>query len=253
MNIQLIRNATLRLEYAGKTFLIDPFLAKKGTYPPFPNSARQDENNPLVELPISIENLLHGIDAVILTHLHLDHYDEVAKEVLPKELPIFVQNEADQTTIQQDGFTDVRVLTESTEFEGIHLVKTVGEHGRGDILSLTGQVCGVVFTHETEKTLYVVGDTVWYEGVAETIQSHRPEVIVVNAGDNQFLEGGSLVMNEVDVLHVAEAAPEARIIAVHMEAVNHWNLSRTDLRAYAEEHQFADRLFVPEDGESLSL
>lgn len=253
MNIQLIRNATLRLEYAGKTFLIDPFLAKKGTYPPFPNSARQDAQNPLVELPISIDDLLYGIDAVILTHLHLDHYDEVAKEALPKELPIFVQNEADQNTIQQDGFKDVRVLAESTEFEDVHLSKTVGEHGRGDILSLTGEVCGVVFTHEAEKTLYVAGDTVWYEGVADTIQSHRPEVIVVNAGDNQFLEGGSLVMNEVDVRHVAEAAPDASIIAVHMEAVNHWNLSRTDLRAYADEHEFANQLIVPEDGESISL
>ena len=30
MNIQQIRNATLRITYAGKTFLIDPWLAGKG-------------------------------------------------------------------------------------------------------------------------------------------------------------------------------------------------------------------------------
>jgi len=60
-------------------------------------------------------------------------------------------------------------------------------------------------------------------------------------------------MNEVDVRHVAEAAPDARIIAVHMEAVNHWNLSRADLRAYAEGHEFANQLLVPEDSESINL
>lgn len=42
MKITHIRNATLIVEYGGKTFLIDPMLAEKGTYPPFPNSIRQD-------------------------------------------------------------------------------------------------------------------------------------------------------------------------------------------------------------------
>lgn len=252
MHVQLIRNATLRVEYAGKTFLVDPFLGEKGAYPPFPNSARQDENNPLVSLPIPIEDVLTGVDAVILTHLHLDHYDEVAKQVLPKAIPLFVQNEDDLNVIEGDGFTNVSVLNNTTAFEGIKLTKTAGEHGRGPILEMAGLVCGVVFTHSSEQTLYIAGDTVWYDEVAKTIQTHQPEIIVVNAGDNQFVEGGSLVMNEDDVRHVHEAAPEATIIAVHMEAVNHWNLSRVDLRTYATEHGFAERLIVPEDGEMTS-
>ncbi|HSJ39224.1 MAG TPA: MBL fold metallo-hydrolase, partial [Planococcus sp. (in: firmicutes)] len=41
MRIQLIRNATIKIEYGGKKFLIDPFLGEKGAYPPFSNSARQ--------------------------------------------------------------------------------------------------------------------------------------------------------------------------------------------------------------------
>ncbi len=48
MKLQLVRNATLMVQYAGKKFLIDPCLAPKGTYPPFPNSLRQDQRNPLV-------------------------------------------------------------------------------------------------------------------------------------------------------------------------------------------------------------
>ena len=38
VQIQQIRNATAKIEYAGKTFLVDPFLAKKGTYPGFPDT-----------------------------------------------------------------------------------------------------------------------------------------------------------------------------------------------------------------------
>lgn len=89
MNIQQIRNATVVIEYAGKKFLIDPILAKKGAYPPYPNSLRQDQNNQLVSLPTSIDQLIN-VDAVIVTHLHVDHFDEVAKDVLPKAIKMFV-------------------------------------------------------------------------------------------------------------------------------------------------------------------
>ncbi|MGM0899193.1 MAG: MBL fold metallo-hydrolase [Bacillota bacterium] len=253
MKIEQIRNATLRIQYAGKHFLIDPFLGDKGSYPPFPNSARQDQHNPLSELPIPKEQLIEGIDAVIITHLHLDHYDEAAKNIIPKQLPVFSQNEEDAQMLRNDGFTNITVLGENTSFEGIRLIKTKGEHGRGDILKMAGLVCGVVFKHEDEQTLYIAGDTVWYEGVQQEIEAHQPEVIVLNAGDNQFTEGGSLVMGKEDVQKTHEAAPQATLIASHMEAVNHWSLSREDLKSFAAEQGFSEKLRVPEDGESFEF
>lgn len=219
MNIQLIRNATLVVQYAGKKFLIDPFLADKGTLPSFPSFRQDNSNNPLFSLPISIDDIIRNVDAVIVTHLHYDHWDNAAKEALPKEIKIFSQNEEDATEIRNAGFQNVEVLQENTIFEGIQLIKTKGEHGRGEILKLAGLVCGVVFKHPNEKTLYVAGDTVWYEAVQEAIDTHRPEIIVVNGGDNQFPEGGSLVMGKDDIYEVYNAAPNAKIISVQ------WNLS----------------------------
>lgn len=252
MNIHQIRNATMVVKYAGKKFLIDPMLSEKGTYPPFPNSVRQDQNNPLVSLPASIEEMIN-VDAVIVTHLHIDHFDDAAKEALPKEIKMFVQNEEDAGEVKKAGFQNVEVLQEDTAFEGIQLIKTKGEHGRGDILKLAGLVCGVVFKHQDEKTLYVAGDTVWYEAIQETLDAHKPEIIVVNGGDNQFLEGGSLVMGKDDIYEVHKAAPHAKIISVHMEAVNHWTLSREELKSFAEEKGFSTSLLVPEDGESYTF
>ncbi|RAZ81387.1 MBL fold metallo-hydrolase [Planococcus halotolerans] len=252
MNIHHIRNATLTVNYAGKKFLIDPFLAEKGVYPPFPNSARQDQNNPLYDLPVSIDDIVDA-DAVIVTHLHLDHWDDAAKEAVPKDVKLFTQNEEDAQQIRKAGFSKVEVLQKDTVFEDIRLTITDGEHGRGEVLKLAGLVSGVVFEHADEKTLYVAGDTVWYDAVQKVIDVHNPEVIVVNAGDNQFLEGGSLVMGKEDVLAVHEAAPNAEIIAVHMEAVNHWTLSRKELKDFAEEKGFSAKLSVPDDGESYSF
>lgn len=253
MNIQQIRNATLVVEYAGKKFLIDPMLAEKGAYPPFPNAPRQDQNNPLVELPTSVDNIIKDVDAVIVTHLHYDHWDEAAKEVLPKDIKLFSQNEEDATEIRNAGFKNVEVLTKDTVFEGIQLIKTKGEHGRGEILKLAGLVCGVVFKHQSEKTLYVAGDTVWYDTVQEEIDTHQPEIIVVNGGDNQFYEGGSLIMGKEDIYETYKAAPKAKIIVSHMEAVNHWGLSKEELKSFINEKEITSDVLVPEDGESYSF
>ncbi len=250
MNIQQIRSATLIIQYADKKFLVDPFLAEKGTYPPFSNSARQDQNNPLESLPIPMNEIIDHIDAVIVTHLHLDHWDDVAKEVLPKNVKLFTQNEEDAKEIQSAGFQNVEILQADTLFEGIQLIKTTGEHGRGDLVSLMGHVSGVVFKHPEEQTLYVAGDTVWYQSVQDTIHTHQPEVIVVNAGANQFLEGGPIIMDKEDVYQVHQAATTATIISVHMESANHWGLSKKELKQFAVEKQFSSQLLIPDNGES---
>jgi L-ascorbate metabolism protein UlaG (beta-lactamase superfamily) len=253
MDIQLIRNATIVVEYAGKKFLIDPMLAEKGAYAPFPNAPRQDQNNPLVSLPTCIDNIIQDIDAVIVTHLHYDHWDDAAKEALPKEIKVIAQNEEDMAEIRKAGFQNVEVLREDTVFEDIQLIKTRGEHGRGEILKLAGLVCGIVFKHPTEKASYIAGDTVWYRAVQEVINTHVPEIIVVNAGDNQFFEGGSVVMGKDDVYEVYKAAPNAKIIAIHMEAVNHWALSREELKRFSNEKGIRSNVLVPDDGESYTF
>ncbi|KAB7672088.1 MBL fold metallo-hydrolase [Bacillus sp. B1-b2] len=256
MKIQLVRNATIIVEYAGKRFLIDPMLAEKGAYPPMANPASSapqgDQPYPLVTLPTSIDNIVN-VDAVIVTHTHPDHWDDIAKEVLAKDQKIFVQNEKDATRIQNAGFKNIELLKEDTVYEGIQLSKTRGEHGRGEVLKLAGKVCGVVFKHANEKTLYVAGDTVWYEGVQEEINTHKPDIMVVNAGDNQFIQGGSLVMGKDDVYQVYQAAPNAKIICVHMEAVNHWTLSRKELMSFVSQKEISSQVLVPEDGESYSF
>ncbi|WP_411681830.1 MBL fold metallo-hydrolase [Clostridium thailandense] len=252
MNIKQIRNATIVVQYAGKKFLIDPVLADKGTYPPFPNSVRQDQFNPLVSLPTSIEEIIN-VDAVIATHLHSDHFDDAAKDILPKDIKMFVQDEADSKCLKDAGFQNVEILRGDITFGDIKLTKTKGQHGSGEILKFTGNVCGVVFEHPTEKTLYVAGDTIWYEGVQEAIDANKPEIIVVNAGNNKFLDSNPLVMGKDDIYEVHKASPKAKIIASHMEAVNHWTLSKEELKSFINEKEISSNILVPDDGESYTF
>ena len=62
-----------------------------------------------------------------------------------------------------------------------------------------------------------------------------------------------IIMGEADVLAVHKAAPQATLVASHMEAINHCILSRADLRAFSEREGFASSLLIPADGESLTI
>lgn len=78
-----IRNATLRLDYAGVRFLIDPMLSDRHSWSGFEGTVNSAERNPLVHLPLPIADII-DVDAVIVTHLHPDHWDEAAQSALSK-------------------------------------------------------------------------------------------------------------------------------------------------------------------------
>lgn len=255
VRITQIRNATLHVVYGGVRFLIDPMLSDRHAWPGFEGSVNSEERNPLVHLPMTKEEIIDA-DAVIVTHLHEDHWDEEARKVLPKALPVFAQNDADAQTIRGQGFSDVRVLSATSSFKGVELIKTRGRHGTeahyAKIGKILGQVCGVVFKQAGAKTVYLAGDTIWQEDVAAALDAYRPDVAILNTGYAMVvgIEGG-IIMGTQDVFSVHRAAPEALLIGSHMEAVNHCTVSRADLRAFARANGFADKLRTPGDGETI--
>lgn len=248
-----IRNATIHIDYAGTRFLVDPMLADRCSVIGLPGTPKR-LHNPLVDLPFAVADIV-DVDAVILTHLQPDHWDDVAKDSLHKSVPILAQSEADAATLRHEGFEDVRVLKGNTRFRDLTLTRTEGSRpgptiakGAGE---LSGQVSGVVFRHSAERTLYLAGDTVWSDQVRQVLSSYQPEVIILNTGYAQMEGIGPVMMGAADVAEVALAAPNARIVASHMEAFSHCVLLRDDLRDFAEWEGFSDRLLIPLDGERI--
>ncbi|MFI8393728.1 MULTISPECIES: MBL fold metallo-hydrolase [unclassified Pseudomonas] len=260
LDLQQVRNATVKITYGDTTFLIDPMLAKKGAYPGFENTYRSNLRNPLVDLTESPEQVIAGVDAVIVTHTHLDHWDDAAQKALPKDIPLFAQHEEDAQLIRSQGFKNVRVLKNEAEFGGVKISKTGGQHGTDEMYAVPalakplGEAMGVVFQAPGYKTLYLAGDTIWRKEVDQAIEKFQPEVIVLNAGKAK-MSGyeGSIIMGEEDVLRAAQAAKDAKIVAVHMDAINHMSLTREELRSYVQKHGIESRVDIPADGASLQF
>jgi L-ascorbate metabolism protein UlaG (beta-lactamase superfamily) len=103
------------------------------------------------------------------------------------------------------------------------------------------------------ESLYIAGDTIWCDDVQEAIEAHDPEVIVVNGGAAQFLQGDPITMTKEDIYQTYKAAPQATIVVSHMEALNHCLLTRTELKSFIAEKVLSQRVVVPEDGEVLQF
>ncbi|MDY4479733.1 MAG: MBL fold metallo-hydrolase [[Pasteurella] aerogenes] len=257
ISYQHIRNATAKIEMAGSTFLVDPYLAPKGSYAGFEGTINSQKRNPLIDMKEPVEKVLEGVDAVIVTHTHDDHWDEYAQKVLPKTLPIFVQNAGDARIIRSQGFKDVRVVGKNTEFNQVKLSKTGGQHGTDQMYAipqlaeLAGEAMGVVMQADGEKTLYIVGDTIWNEEVDFALNRYKPEVIVMNTGYAQ-LQGfsDSIIMGKADVAKARQAAPKADIITVHMDVVNHAAVTSDEMRKFVKENKLS-KVAVPKEGEVL--
>jgi L-ascorbate metabolism protein UlaG (beta-lactamase superfamily) len=252
VRLTLLRHATLRIEIGGHVVLVDPMLDAPGARAPV-RGTPAERPNPLVPLPVGVREAVEGIDAALVTHTHVDHLDAAGVTALiPLGVPVFCQPE-DLEDLGQLGL-DLRPVPagEAVRWDGLTIHRTGGRHGREDaMVQGLGPVSGFVLAADGEPTVYVAGDTVWCPEVAEAIEAHDPGWIVVNAGGARYLEGGTITMEAADVAAVAEAAPGARVVAVHMEAINHCLETRAELRAALAASGAGGRVAIPGDGETL--
>lgn len=254
-SIRLLRHATLVIELNGKKILLDPFFADKNSVNPIPTfDVRSTIRNPMVDLPISLSDLkilLAETEAVFVTHTHIDHWDEAAVKLLDKSKPVFCQPE-DADGIKKQGFKNVQPISDTRNWNEITIHRVGGQHGTGEIGKKMAPVSGFIF--ETAKNkVYVAGDTIWCPEVKTAIQKYKPNYIVVNGGAAQFSDGGAITMTISDIFNVATTAPSSKIIAVHMDVINHCYLSKRQLREAVQSKESTKDIFVPEDGGKIKV
>jgi len=265
--IQLIRNATMKIEYAGKTFLTDPMFSEKGSLPGF--LSPDQLVNPTSALPLAYESLTENIDGIILSHTHIpaedlptppsDHFDPLAIEVINKGIQLYAQP-FDVPGLKRVGFNKIAPVEQSIDIDGIKVTRVIGEHVDIDqLIPMIGESSGYVFEKEGHPTLLWTGDTLLTDEIKQAITKHSPDIIITHSGGAQLpidAEGNkaTLLMDDKATVEVAQLAPQAKIVAVHLEALDHCPVTRVQLRSLADASGISsDQLLIPENGEVLEF
>lgn len=250
--IQLWRHATLHVRIGIYRFLVDPMLAGSGAMDPVTNACN-DYRIPMVDLPFDeqyVKEAIAKVDAILVTHTHRDHWDTAAMLLIPRDKRIICAD-FEKEKIKQQGFINVQSIEEAT-LPGLTLHQTGGRHGTGDIGKAMGAVSGIILKYDSQ-VLYIAGDTIYCPEVEQAIEKYNPGVIVVNAGGARFLTGDPITMDEKDVEATLRTAGHAKVIAVHMDTVNHCLVSREKLASYFTTHTERSRLLIPADGDYIDF
>ncbi|BDD06289.1 MBL fold metallo-hydrolase [Aureibacter tunicatorum] len=245
-SIQLIRNATLKIEYAGKIILFDPMLSEAKSFMSFVDPSQN--LNPTVDLPFSIGEVLEGVDFVLLSHVHPDHWDPEAMDEIGKNMMIACQP-VDLQGVKEVGFSNALAIEDERMLEGISITRVEGKHGPEGLLEELGRVSGYVLKAEGLPTIYLVSDCLLDQDVQNAVETHKPDIIVVNAGGALFMGENRILMDEYETISLAKLAPKAKLMVVHLESLDHCHTTRKSMKEKAD--AAGVEVIIPKDGEKF--
>ena len=86
------------------------------------------------------------------------------------------------------------------------------------------------------------------------IERFKPDIIITHSGGAKLPGFEYIIMDAEQTLTTVNASPEALVVAIHMEALDHCGVSRETLRQMADSAAIpASRLMIPEDGEIIAF
>ncbi|MGN6541438.1 MAG: MBL fold metallo-hydrolase [Ginsengibacter sp.] len=213
------------------------------------------QRNPTVDLKMPVEEIIKGVDLVMVTHTHDDHFDKAASKILDKSIEL-INQPADKVFFEKEGFSSATVLDNNTLWNGISITRIEAQHGTGEVLKMMGKTSGFVLMAKNQPTVYIVGDAIWTDDIKKNIKKFDPDYIVVNSGGAQIqgFENIPIIMDEPQTMALIGESGKAKVIAVHMDALDHCRTTRNSLSQKAAEFNIrVDKLIIPQDGEVIKL
>jgi L-ascorbate metabolism protein UlaG (beta-lactamase superfamily) len=194
----------------------------------------------------------HGIDMAdgIGAERGADNLDHSGRDFLSKARRVLTTEAgAKRLGGHAEGFAPW-ATTELIDKDGrsLTITATPARHGPAGIEPLSGDVIGFVVTSKNSRPIYISGDTVWFDGVAEVARRFKAGVVLPFAGAAQTRGPFHLTMDTNDTIETARAFPDAVIVPLHTDGWAHFRQNANDLRASFDTLGFGARLKLLEPG-----
>jgi len=254
MRIHHIRNATLLIETGQQFILVDPMLGKKGAFKPLTAFRFKPRRNPMVSLPKQTSALMEKVTHCLLTHKHPDHID-IAAELFLKEKQIpTICSIKDEQHFRKKGLAVVQTVDywETQDFLGGNITGIPARHGYGFIAKPMGNVMGYYIEFPATPSIYISSDTIYTDAVEKVLKDFEPSIAIAACGSAQLDIGKPLLMHMEDIVKFVRNSP-GKVIANHLEALNHCPTSRHELRSRLESENLMGKVLIPEDGDEMEF
>ena len=247
-----IGGPTALIEISGFRFLTDPTFDGPGEYR-LPHVTLIKTSSPARALTD-----IGPVDAVLLSHdQHADNLDRSGRDFLGKVPHVFTTVVgAKRLGGNAEGLTpwQVKTLTKS-DGRSIQITAAPARHGPAGIEPLSGDVIGFLLSSSDRETrpLYITGDTVWYDGVAEVARRFKAGVVLLFAGAAETRGPFHLTMDTNDAIETARAFSDAVIVPVHYEGWAHFTQGAAELQQAFDTLGFGSRLRLLEPGRATRV
>jgi len=250
LTLTLVGGPTVLIELGGFRLLTDPTFDQPGEYD-LPHVKLVKTAGPAVS-----PERIGTIDAVLLSHdQHSDNLDNSGRAFLPRAGRVLTTTTGALRLGSHAEGLGPWASTSLTKPDGRRLAVTAtpARHGPAGIEPLSGDVIGFVLEGMAKRAIYITGDTVWYDGVAEVARRFDVGVVMPFAGSAQTRGPFHLTMDVNDVIETAHAFPDALVVPLHYDGWQHFRQSGDDLRHSFTTLGFGERLRMLEPGRPTEI
>ncbi|GAA1901968.1 MBL fold metallo-hydrolase [Lapillicoccus jejuensis] len=220
--LTFVGTATTLIELGSLTLLTDPNFLHRGQRAYLGKGLWSRR---LTEPALGVDEL-PPYDALLLSHLHGDHFDRVARRGLPREAPVVTTGPAARrlrswgfTTRALEPWEDTVVDGPPGSGESVRVVAVPAVHARGVMGRLLPPVIGTVLEHrvgdEVRHRVYVTGDTLTGPHLDE-VHARFPDLdtAVVHLGGTRVLLH-TVTMDDVQGVDALRRVRPRRALPVH--------------------------------------
>jgi L-ascorbate metabolism protein UlaG (beta-lactamase superfamily) len=251
LDVHFIGNATVLLRYGDLTLLTDPNFLHRGQYAYLGYGLLSRR---LTEPAVDVDELPR-LDAVVLSHLHGDHWDRRARRQLDRTVPILTTPHAARRlkvvhgfhrtaglrtwqalTLRRDG-TQVRITALPGRHAGHRLLRGLLPPVMGSMLEF-GPAGGPVGLR-----LYISGDTLVYEGLDEIARRFPgADLAVLHLGGTRLPGGFLVTMDGAQGAELARRLDPRLLLPVHYGDYTVMRSPLADFLAEADRIGLGDRI-----------